>query len=722
MLRRAPPDLLPCAAVMFVVLAGTCSPGFAQEPAAATVETTGVTVTDAGNRVIYTPEYFSPYNVVTARDQLERIPGLQDIFDGGDADQRGFGNSGDQVLINGKRLSGKSNDIGSAMDRIQARQVVQIEVIRGTVTGLDVRSQGRVVNIVLDGTLVTGLGSWQASAELYSDRSNGGGGELSYSGDVGALNYLVSAQVETRKNMEDRTDFFYTPDNRLFEQQLEAERERTKEHSFTTNTSYTFGNNDILNLNGRYAYADETSRENSDRSLINAGQLDFSNTLFITGADLGKEWELGGDYEHVLDNGNVFTALFVYTSNDGDEDNSFAFTPVGRPTVLREVQVESEDASEKIGRGTYQWGITETRSIQSGAEFALNSVKQRVTLFEDDGGALVEVPLFNQDSTVEETRFEAFSTYTWQPRPSLLLEGSIDLEFSELRQEGSDITRSRELFFARPRFVARYDLTARTQLRARIERRVDQLDFGDFVASFSNDDNRVDVISAGNPELVPEQAWEYELTYEHRLPDDLGVLSATALYGDIRDSISSVPLFVRDENGVAEIRTATGNIDSARLYELSLNGSLRLGWLNLRTAVIEASLELRDTTIRDPFTGQQRNFNFTAPYEWTLGFRHDTSWHNLSYGATASRAGTSEQYDIDFSERQQSRPDLELFVELQPVENLTIGLNIEQTLRAESVRERLQYEGIRSDGLLERRELRTGREGREITLTVQGVF
>ena len=242
------------------------------------------------------------------------------------------------------------------------------------------------------------------------------------------------------------------------------------------------------------------------------------------------------------------------------------------------------------------------------------------------------------------------------------------------------------------------------------------------MASFSNDDNRVDVISAGNPELVPEQAWEYELTYEHRLPDDLGVVSATGLYADIRDSISSVPLLVRDENGNTEIRTATGNIDSAKLYELSLNGSLRLGWLNLRTAVIEASLQLRDTSLNDPFTGQERDFNSTAPYEWTLGFRHDTSWRNLSDGVTASRFGTVEQYDIDFSESQRSRPELELFLELQPIENFTIGLSVEEALRVDTTRERLQYEGVRSDGLLERRELRTGRQGREITLTVQGVF
>ncbi|MES2605627.1 MAG: TonB-dependent receptor plug domain-containing protein, partial [Pseudomonadota bacterium] len=209
----------------------------------------GVTVTDGGNRVVYAPDYFTPYNVVTARDQLERIPGLQEVFNQGGEDERGFGNSGAQILINGKRLSGKSNDIGSAMDRIQARQVVRIEVIRGTVSGLDVRSQGRVVNIVLDGTLVTGVGSWQLYGEDYSDSSWGGGTEISYNGDIGSLNYLVSVNGGTRKNLEDRNELFFTPANVLFEQQLEAGRERTNDYGFTTNTTYTFANDDVLNLN-----------------------------------------------------------------------------------------------------------------------------------------------------------------------------------------------------------------------------------------------------------------------------------------------------------------------------------------------------------------------------------------------------------------------------------------------------------------------------------------
>ncbi len=687
----------------------------------------GVTVTDSGNRVIYSPEYFLPYNVVTARDQLERIPGLQEIFGdenggGGDDEQRGFGNSGDQILINGKRLSGKTNDIGSAMDRIQARSVVRIEVIRGTVAGLDVRSQGRVVNVVLDGALVTGVGSWQATVDRYVDDSYGGGGEVSYNGDVASLNYLLSLQGETRKNLEERTDLFYTPTMTLFEQELENSEDTTDEYTFTANTSYSFANGNILNLNGRYAYEDEAGNEMSDSFEVAGSQETFENSLSILGEARSTQWELGGDYEHAMANGNVFTTLFVYTSGSGDEQNSFLVTPAGGQSLLREVQLDNSETSEKILRGTYQWGVTETRSILSGIEVAINEVSQSVQLWEDNNGMLEEVVLFNQDSTVTEERLEAFTTYTWQPRSTLLVEGSLDLEFSELAQEGSDVSDSRDFFFARPRLVTRYDQSSLTQWRGRIERRVDQLDFSDFVASFSNDDNRIDVISAGNPELVPEQAWEYELTWERRLPDDQGMIAITGLYSDIRDSVGPIPLVVRYANGVEEVRTAIGNVDKAKSFEISLNGSLRLTAIGLRTAVIEGSVTLVDTEITDPFTGAKSAINEINDYKWSLSFRHDTSWRNFSYGLTAFRDGPLSEYDIDYTEETQQETELELFMEMQLIDNLTLQFAVEETLRAETQRQRLQYDGYRSDGILERREYRTGREGREISLGVRGVF
>jgi outer membrane receptor protein involved in Fe transport len=332
------------------------------------------------------------------------------------------------------------------------------------------------------------------------------------------------------------------------------------------------------------------------------------------------------------------------------------------------------------------------------------------------------VDLFNQASEVEETRLEAFTTYTRQVRPDLLVEASIDLEASELTQTGADVRRSRDFFFARPRVVLRYDSSDQVQLRGRVERTVNQLDFGAFTASFTNDDNRLDVIDAGNPELVPEKAWNYELTYERRLADDAGFVSVTGTYRDVEDKEGRIPLFIRAPSGEIEERTAPGNIGDGREIRLEVSASVRLGWLNLDRAVLEGSVDFTDTQVTDPFTGEEREFDFTSPYGWRLTFRHDTTWRGFSYGVETGNQGPSEQFDLDYRQIGEQDVDLELFAEVQPLDNLTVRLEIEEALRAESERERFQYVGNRGDGVLERRELLFSEPLQEITLSVEGVF
>src|SRR5688572_7384823 len=95
---------------------------------------------DSGAIVTYDQAYFAQFNAITAEDLLRRIPGIQDLLDsqgqgpgGPQQGGRGFGSSGAPILFNGRRLSGKTNDPLDALQRIQARQVVRIEVITGSV-------------------------------------------------------------------------------------------------------------------------------------------------------------------------------------------------------------------------------------------------------------------------------------------------------------------------------------------------------------------------------------------------------------------------------------------------------------------------------------------------------------------------------------------------------------------------------------------------------------
>ena len=214
---------LPCASV-----ANAADPPTTRRTAGESSEralATGVWASADGATVTYDASFFEAYTTVSAADMLRWVPGGAALMPdnrrrGNQQEKRGFGSGGDQILINGKRISGKSNDIGSAMERIQASVVSRIEVIRGTTAGLDVRSEGTLINVVLTEEVSGGSGSWQLHSGFYGD-SPEYDGLVSYSDSAGKLNYLVSAEYGpyNRGSDEDRFEEFFTPDtNTLFEQ------------------------------------------------------------------------------------------------------------------------------------------------------------------------------------------------------------------------------------------------------------------------------------------------------------------------------------------------------------------------------------------------------------------------------------------------------------------------------------------------------------------------
>ncbi|GIT22474.1 MAG: hypothetical protein CM1200mP40_21560 [Gammaproteobacteria bacterium] len=135
---------------------------------------------------------------------LNRIPGIGLAFEGNQAptfggNNRGLGAEG-QILINGKRLGGKANEASSQLDRISADQVEYIEIVRGTSADLDVRNTGQLVNIVLKGERSTSNVSTELGFTRFHDGELKPLGTISYSGQTGQLDYLLSADVRSGCN------------------------------------------------------------------------------------------------------------------------------------------------------------------------------------------------------------------------------------------------------------------------------------------------------------------------------------------------------------------------------------------------------------------------------------------------------------------------------------------------------------------------------------------
>ena len=77
----------------------------------------------------YLPADFAQFAPRTAYDMLTRVPGFSIEVE--DVEERGFGEATGNVVINGQRVSGKSNDIVTELSRIPASSVERIEIVDG---------------------------------------------------------------------------------------------------------------------------------------------------------------------------------------------------------------------------------------------------------------------------------------------------------------------------------------------------------------------------------------------------------------------------------------------------------------------------------------------------------------------------------------------------------------------------------------------------------------
>lgn len=664
--------------------------------------------------VIYDSNYFAHYNVINATDMLRRIPGVASILDSQDeysgADVRGFGSGGDQILINGKRIAGKTNDISDALERIQASRVKHIELIRGTSAEVNVRSEGLILNIVVDETVNQNIGSWRGGGGVFENGHFNPQAYLSYAGKQEALSYFMSAELDAFYEMEEKREHYFMPALSLDEKRRENESFDHEEYKLTTNLIYRFSNTDELRLNGLVARQDGLAKEKIRRLMINQiGGVQLAPTEFRRNQEETLEWELGADYQHAINDRTKLELLAIYSFKAQDSDQ-VQRSVLGDADVITTIDDTETVDTEVIIRGAYQIQLNKKHDIEIGFEGAQNKLDTDFQIFAPDpSGDLASLDVFNPDAIVEEWRYEFFGTHIWNIKPGIALESGVNFEYSEIEQDGTDIQASRDFSYIKPRFDLRIDLTPRQQLRMKIERTVSQLDFGEFVASFDPEFDRLD---AGNPQLEPEKAWHYELSYEHRLVDDQGVIKGNAFYKNIEDHMAVV--------AVSDTRSTPGNIGDAKHYGLEFNASVRLSWLGMSGAVLSASYLWQDSEVTDPFTGNKRKVNDLQDYGWTLGFRHDLGAGNFSYGMDVAGEGPSKYHDIDLTDDASSQVELEVFLEAKIWKDLV--LRIEGSELTGSKYSRYRTRGIIPEGVVHRTERFDELVTRGINISLRGKF
>jgi hypothetical protein len=699
-----------------------------------------VSAQDAGEEastVVYAADYFAQWQPITALDMLDRIPGQGAA--GGPSNNgpssapgnptaggRGLGSGdGNQILINGKRIAGKNNSASGQLDRIPATQVKEFQIIRGTSGELDVRGSGQIVNVILFEQLSSNSISYEASVERYQDQNFRPGGTLSLSGQRGDLDYLFVTRSQPRYRVSIGDEYSMLGDYSLNDLVLETRTVDQSVNELSMNLGYELSDSSSLRMNALYATQNDPVKV--ERYTTNLRVT--PNSLLSEREAIPSErdnWEIGGDYELNLGNGQRFKLLAI--ANQANRDSARErFEMFDDNTEEKNLYLGIATVTEEqIVRASYTFNVFEEQSLEFGLERAQTTLDSSLSLggLVEGGtpsaavGGLVPQTVSNANSAVEEIRYEPFAIHNWTLSPTLSLESTLLYESSEITQSG-DMNNQRDFSFVKPKVDLRYNPSTNLQLRGSIEKIVNQLSFDDFVAVNDETDNDSNTLE-GNVDLRQQWQWRYTFNGEYRLPDDLGVLNAELFYAQHEDVIDRLDSSQSEDN----LQSVNGNIGDGIEMGMNLSASVRATPLGMPNLLITTSLNLQDSEVTDPFLGIKRRFLNYQRGRFTLVFRHDipelrTNW-GMQYFDRVD--GGMFRYDVDDIEFNVGEPRVNLFAEYRNRRGVTYRFDAGALTNGSQCRQRRRFVGRTSANILEETERRCTTTGLELAFRVNGTF
>lgn len=626
-------------------------------------------------RRTYVPADFARFAPRTALDMLQRVPGF--VIRQAEA-ERGLGQATGNVLLNGQRISGKSDDVVTQLGRIPAANVVRIEVVDGATLDIPGLS-GQVANIIARAGGISGQFSWNPEFRTNFTDPVFTRFSLSASGRVGAVEYTLALENQASRSGAGGPTVILNRDLTV--------RERYDD-IFTGNFDQPKGSarfvihgpgSAIGNLNLLYREYWYDYRENGTRSPV----VGLPRDRNVLQEEDGHNYEVSGDYEFPLVGGRL--KLIANQSRDHEILSSRVVTRFrdGRPAA-GDLFVREAATLERIGRAEYRFrGLG--GDWQLSGEAAFNSLDTASQLFSlDAGGAFVNVPFPGSDARVEEARYEGILSYSRRLSPRLTAQLGGGAEQSTLAQVGAGgLTRQ----FVRPKgqLTMAWTPDARTTLNLRLQRRVGQIDFSDFVDSVNlQDDNQ----NAGNPNLVPPQSWEAEVEGVRRF-GPWGSATLRAYYHRVEDIIDIIPIGATGQG--------IGNIDTARRWGAELKGTITFDPVGWRGARLDLRAWLQHTEVEDPLTGELRPISGSLHRYLEAVFRYDIPGGSWAIGSAASYQDNSFNYRLtELSESTEGPVFMNVYVENKDVFGLTVRATAGNVLDARSPRTRTVYQGFRT--------------------------
>jgi len=633
---------------------------------------------------------FAPRN---ALDMLNRVPGFS--VQSGDQG-RGLGQAATNVLINGQRLSSKSQDMCDQLRRVTADNVDRIEIVDGATLDLPGLS-GQVANVFTLYGDIAGRYEWRTiHRPKYADPS-WWGGELSVNGSTAAMEWSAAYTHGTGRGGAGGPGFITDADGNVTELRDVYIKFVGEFPRLSGSLKWTGENGTVANLNTVYNRNRNDFSNDEDRAPVTGvGSFrDFDND------GSGRGYEVAGDIEFDLGPGRLkVIGLDRYNQNDFGQISRLIFDDDAPTTGSR--FLGASETGESILRSEYRWDMW-GGDLEVDLEAAYNSLDQTSQLFNlEPSGNFTEVPLPNGSGEVTEDRYEMILSYGRTLAEGLTLQVDAGAEDSTLEQTGPGGLKRN---FQRPKGSLSLAWTPRHELDLsfNLSRRVGQLSFGDFLASVSL---ALDNANAGNVQLVPTLTTEFNV----QISKGWGAWGSTnvRLYRRwLDDYIDIIPI-----PGGGESR---GNIDKADLYGFNLSSTVNLdpvGWEGVR---VDLNVTLEESDVEDPLTGAGRPFSNFYNRRADINLRHDIPGTDWAWGIGAQYNHVQPAYRLSQVSVDYEGPTYTFgFIEHKDFFGLTANLQVFNMTDGRAIFYRTVYDGLRTDGNVSFNEARD--------LSVQPIF
>jgi outer membrane receptor protein involved in Fe transport len=597
--------------------------------------------------ISYPPSFFVQYQAANASEMVRRIPGFS--LDFGD-NVRGFEGSAGNILIDGQRPASKTDNLDDILRRIPASQVERIDLIRGGAPGIDMQGKTVLANVIRKKTggtrFLTQFGQThtdfgQTAGSLRAEASGGAGDrkwEVSATGGKG----LDIGFVDGRNTR------IYTDGRPIEPYVTDSEGDGLNGSVVGSYETPLLGGK--VRLNGRY-FRDKFKLE-SDETLPGTALFESVNDVYRS-----EDTEIGANFSRDLTRDLGLQLVGLRQSRDRDITSRFTSDSTSSDFFRQ------GHSTETIGRAVLKYRFSDRLSLEVGGENAINKLDNETQLF--SGGAPVDLPAASVE--VKEDRREVFAKAAWRPIDHWTVDASLRYEDSQITSNG-DVVLAKELRFLKPRLAVAWAPNPSRQIRIRLEREVGQLNFNDFVAQ-SNFNNATGV-TAGNPDIDPQQAWVGEIAFEQRFWS-AGSLVLTLRHSELSDVIDRGPIFAASGTFDTPTNIGDGRIDFAQLqYTVPFD---RLGVPGL---TVKGEVTKRWSEVTDPTTGEKRKITGLSPLRWNGNIIQEVPRWRLTLGVNYDGGFKETYYRFNLVEQFKLRTFIVPYVEWRPAPDINIRAEV----------------------------------------------